>query len=152
MEDRQTLAYGFVDDVYVIIHREDRVDESDWQACVRELTYAKDASRILLVARDLMPDVGQRYDLGTLQEKRPLKLALLSDAASASRVVTALKWSGIRAATFGLADLDGVLAFLGRPTMRARLSSALGPYLDRSWVHDPSMFAGSVDRVADTFG
>ncbi|MCX4246178.1 hypothetical protein [Paraliomyxa miuraensis] len=152
MEDRETLAFGFVDDVFVVIHLGDRVDEREWQACMQDLTHSAHTSRVLLVARDLMPDVGQRYDLGALQEKRSLKVALLSDATACARVATALKWSGIAADGFRLDDLDGVLVFLGRPSLRARLSSALGPYLDRSWQHDPSLYAPvAVERVADTF-
>lgn len=152
MEDRETLAYGFVDDIFVIIHLVDRVDEREWEMCMRELTFSTQTSRVLLVAGNLMPDVGQRYDLGTLQEKRPIKVAMLSDEATSVRVVTALKWSGIAADAFGIDDLDGVLVFFGRPSMRARLSSALGPYLDRSWQHDPALYsAQAVDQVADTF-
>jgi len=156
MEDRETLTYGFVDDVYVIIHRGERVDESEWQACMRDAMHASQTSRLLLVAGDLMPDVGQRYDLGTLHEKHHTKVALLSDCPTRARVITALKWSGIEAEAFGVDDLDSVLGFLGRPSMRARLSSALGPYLDRSWLCEPSSYASSdrppaTDQVADTF-
>lgn len=136
MEDRETLVYGFVDDVYVILHRGDRVDEREWQLCVDGAFYAASVSRVLFVAANLMPDVGQRYDLGRLHDKHGLKAALLSDSPSIRRVVTALKWSGIEAEGFRMDDLDGVLAFLGRPTLRARLSSALGPYLERSWLQE----------------
>jgi hypothetical protein len=137
MEDRETLVYGFVDDVYVILHRGDRVDEREWQLCIDGALYSASAPRVLLVAGDLMPDVGQRYDLGRLHEKHGgIKAALVSDSPSIRRVVTALKWSGIEAESFRMDDLDGVLAFLARPSLRARLSSALGPYLDRSWLHE----------------
>lgn len=152
MEDRETLAYGFIDDVFVIIHLGHQVDEHEWQHCVRELTYSAQTSRVLLVAGNLMPDVGQRYDLGALQEKRPIKVAILSDQPARGRVVTALKWSGISSDGFGIDDLDGVLVFFGRPSLRARLSSVLGPYLDRSWEHDPALYsAQAIDQVADTF-
>jgi hypothetical protein len=137
MEDRETLVYGLVDDVFVVLQRGDRIDERDWQVCVDEALYAASAARVLLVAGDLMPDVGQRYDLGRLNDKHGvIKVALLSDSPSIRRVVTALKWSGIEAESFRMDDIDGPLAFLARPTLRARLSSALGPYLERSWLHD----------------
>jgi len=137
MEDRETLVYGFVDDVYVIIHRGERVDERDWQLCVDGAFYGSQAPRVLLVAGDLMPDVGQRHDLGRLHEKHGgIKVALLSDSPAIRRVATALKWSGIESECFGMDDLDGVLAFLSRTAARARISSALGPYLDRSWLHE----------------
>jgi hypothetical protein len=136
MEDRDTIAYGFVDDVYVIIHRGERVDEREWQTCIDGAMYAPQVARLLLVASDLMPDVGQRHDLAKLHEKHATKVAMLSDSSATRRVITALKWSGIEAESFRIDDLDGMLAFIGRPTLRARLSSALGPYLDRSWLHD----------------
>lgn len=137
MEDRATLVYGFVDDVYVVLQRGDRIDERDWQLCVDGAFYAASTARVLLVAGNLMPDVGQRYDLGRVNEKHgALKVALLSDSPSIRRVVTALKWSGIEAESFRMDDIDGPLAFLVRPTLRARISSALGPYLERSWLHD----------------
>jgi hypothetical protein len=138
MEDRETLVYGFVDDVYVILHRADRIDEHEWQLCIDGALYAASVARLLFVAANLMPDVGQRYDLGRLHEKHGTKGALLSDSPSIRRVVTALKWSGMEAECFRMDDLDGVLAFLSRPSLRARLSSALGPYLDRSWLHEVS--------------
>lgn len=136
MEDRETLAYGFVDDVYVVIHRGKQVDEREWQLCLDSALYASQAPRLLLVAGDLMPDVAQRFDLGRLHEKHGTKVALLSDSPAIGRVVTALKWSGIEAEGFRIDDLDGMLVFMTRPTLRARLSSALGPYLDRSWLHE----------------
>lgn len=136
MEDRETLAYGFVDDVYVVIHRGTQVDEREWQLCLDGALYAPQAPRLLLVAGDLMPDVAQRFDLSRLHEKHGTKVALLSDSPALRRVVTALKWSGIEAEGFRIDDLDGMLVFMTRPTLRARLSSALGPYLDRSWLHE----------------
>jgi hypothetical protein len=136
MEDRETLVYGFVDDVYVAIHRGSPVDEREWQLCIDGALYASQVPRLLLVAGDLMPDVGQRFDLSRLHEKHRTKMALLSDSNASPRVVTALKWSGIEAEGFRIDALDDMLAFLGRPAMRARLSSALGPYLDRSWLQE----------------
>jgi hypothetical protein len=150
MEDLETLVYGFVDDVYVVIHRSDRVDERDWQSCIDAALYASQVSRLLLVAGDLMPDVGQRHDLGRLHEKHATKVAMLSDASATRRVVTALKWSGIEAEGFRIDDLDGVLAFFSRPILRARLSSALGPYLDRSWLHEVVAPRAATDRSRNT--
>jgi hypothetical protein len=135
MEDRETLAYGFVDDVYVIIHRGGHIDERDWQLCIDGALFASQVPR-LLVAGDLVPDVGQRYDLGRVHEKHGTRVALLSDSPLVQRVVTALKWAGIEAEGFRIDALDEMLAFMGRPAQRARLSSALGPYLDRSWLHE----------------
>jgi hypothetical protein len=137
MEDRETLVFGFVDDVYVVIHRgASQVDEGEWQICLDGAMHAAQVPRLLLVAGDLMPDVGQRFDLGRLHEKHGTKVAILSDSSAVRRVVTALKWSGIETDGFRIDDLDGMLAFLGRPALRARLSSALGPYLERSWLHE----------------
>jgi hypothetical protein len=136
MEDRETLVYGFVDDVYVVIHRGSPIDEREWKLCLDGALYASQVQRLLLVAGDLMPDVAQRFDLSKLHEKHGTKVALLSDSPAIRRVVTALKWSGIEAESFRIADLDGMLVFLSRPAMRARLSSALGPYLDRSWLQE----------------
>lgn len=136
MEDRETLVYGFVDDIYVVIHRGSPVDEREWKLCLDGALYASQVPRLVLVAGDLMPDVGQRFDLSRLHEKHATKMALLSDSSAIRRVVTALKWSGIEAEGFRIDDLDGMLGYLGRPAMRARLSSALGPYLDRSWLHE----------------
>ena len=136
MEDCETLAYGFVEDVYVVIHRGKQVDERDWQACLDGALYAPQVPRLLLVAGDLMPDVGQRFDLSRVHEKHGTKVALLTDSSASRRVVTALKWSGMEAESFRIDDLDGMLVFLSRPALRARLSSALGPYLDRSWLQE----------------
>jgi hypothetical protein len=136
MEDRETLAFGFVDDVYVVIHRGSRVAEDEWQHCLEDALYSSQVPRLLFVAGDLMPDVAQRCDLARLHERHATRVALLSDGSSVQRVVTALKWSGIEADGFRMDDLDGMLTFLGRPTLRARLSSALGPYLERSWLHE----------------
>ena len=136
MEDRETIVHGFVDDVYVVIHRAAQVDESEWQLCLEEALHSSQVPRLLLVAGDLMPDVGQRFDLGRLHEKHRTKVAILSDSSAVRRVVTALKWSGIEADGFRIEDLDGMLTFFGRPALRARISSALGPYLERSWLHD----------------
>lgn len=136
MEDRETLVYGFVDDVYVIIHRGAQVDEREWQLCLDGALYSSQVPRLLLVAGDLMPDVAQRFDLSRLHEKHGTKMALLSDSPAIRRVVTALKWSGIESEGFRIDDLDGMLVFLSRPGLRARLSSALGPYLERSWLHE----------------
>jgi len=138
MEDRETLSYGFVDDVYVVIHRGSPVDEREWQLCLDGALYASQVPRLLFVAGDLMPDVAQRFDLSRLHDKHATKMALLSDAPTIRRVVTALKWSGITAEGFRIDALDDMLVFLGRPAMRARLSSALGPYLDRSWLQEIS--------------
>lgn len=146
MEDRETLAYGFVDDVYVVIHRGTQVDEREWQLCLDGALYASQVPRLLLVAGDLMPDVAQRFDLSRLHEKHGTKVALLSDSPAIRRVVTALKWSGIEAEGFLIDDLDGMLVFMARPTLRARLSSALGPYLDRSWLHEAAAPAVSSTR------
>lgn len=136
MEDRETLVYGFIDDVYVVLHRGRKVDERDWQAAINGAIFAAQVPRLLFVAGDLMPDVGQRFDLSRLQEKHATKMALMSDSSAIGRVVTALKWSGIEADGFSMDDLVGVLQFLACPTSRARMSSALGPYLDRSWKHE----------------
>jgi hypothetical protein len=136
MEDRETLVFGFVDDVYVLLLRGDRVDEQDWQLAIDEALFAPRMTRLLLVARSIVPDVGQRYDLGRLHEKHRIKAALVSDAPTIRRVVTALKWSGMEAEGFRMDELDAMLAFLGCPSLRARISSALGPYLDRSWLHE----------------
>jgi hypothetical protein len=147
MEDRDTIAYGFIDDVFVVIHRGERVDEREWQACLDTAMYAAQVPRLVLVARDLMPDVGQRYDLAKLHEKHSTKVAMLSDSSATRRVVTALKWSGITAESFRIDDLDDMLVFIGRPTLRARLSSALGPYLERSWLIEPAAPSVSTDRT-----
>lgn len=136
MEDRETLVFGFVDDVYVVIHRAEKIDEQEWLFCFETALFSSQVPRLLLVAGDVMPDVGQRFDLGRLHEKHSTKVALLTDSPSVRRVITALKWSGIEADGFRIDDLDGMLAFLGRPGLRARLSSALGPYLERSWLHE----------------
>jgi len=144
MEDRETLVYGFVDDVYVVIHRGSSIDEREWKLCLDGAIYASQVQRMLLVAGELMPDVAQRFDLGRLHEKHRTKMALLSDSPAIRRVVTALKWSGIESEGFRMDDLDGMLGFLARPALRARLSSALGPYLDRSWLHEVSAGAPTV--------
>ncbi len=143
VEDRETLVYGFVDDVFIVLHRSEQIDEAEWQACINTAIFATQAPRLLVVAGDSMPDVGQRFDIGRLHEKHETKVALLSDSAATGRVVTALKWSGIEAESFRMDDLLGVLKFFGRAALWARVSSALGPYLDRSWRHE--LDASSVD-------
>ncbi|MCA9708926.1 MAG: hypothetical protein KDK70_23980, partial [Myxococcales bacterium] len=129
MEDRETLAYGPVGDVFVIILRGDQTHEPEWRACMLEAMRTKGLSRVLLVPGDALPDVGQRHDLVELHEKHALRLAVLSDLTATDRVVTALRWGGMEAEGFGTDDLDGMLAFLDRPYVRARMSSVLGPYL-----------------------
>ena len=136
MEDRETLVYGFIDDVYVILHRGRDIEERDWQSCINGAIFAAQVPRLLLVAGNQMPDVGQRFDLAQLKEKHDTTMALMSDSSAIGRVVTALKWSGIEAEGFLMDDLVGVLQFLGCPSQRARMSSSLGPYLDRSWKHE----------------
>ena len=48
MEDRETLVFGFVDDVYVVIHRAARVDEQEWQLCLEDAMCSSQVPRLLL--------------------------------------------------------------------------------------------------------
>ncbi|MEX1364957.1 MAG: hypothetical protein AB1Z98_17645 [Nannocystaceae bacterium] len=143
MEDWSSLSFGFVDDVFVVIHRAETIDEREWGLCLSEARLAKPLPPILIVPCTVMPNVSQRHDLAELMQRgdpggseQPMKLAMLSDSDAMPRVVTALKWGGIDAKGFAEEDLDGMLAFLERMPIRARMSSALGPYLERSWLHD----------------
>lgn len=133
------MAFGFVDDVFVVIHRDGVIAPNDWGMFINEARFARKVPRMLLVPGTAMPDVSQRHDLIELHEKHGMKLAVLSDSEATLRVVTALKWAGIEAKGFPLDDLDGTLAFLERCHLWARVSSALGPYLERSWMPDPSL-------------
>jgi len=140
MEDRDTITFGLVEDVFVLIHRHEQVDEREWQDCIREAKRSKSLSRLLLVPGPALPDVGRRYDIVELHEEHGMRVAVLSDLSATGRVVTALKWAGIEAEGFGIDDLDGMLTFLERTYIRARMSSMLGPYLERSWLQDIASF------------
>jgi len=142
MEDRDTIAYGFVEDVFVLVHRTDHIDDRDWQICMSEARRSKNLECMLLVPGKVLPDVGLRYDIVELYEKQNMRMALLSDLPQTDRVVTALKWGGIEVEGFAVEDLDGMLAFLARPHIRARISSVLGPYLERSWLQDITSYTG----------
>lgn len=143
MEDFQSIAYGFVDEIFVVIHRSDTIDERDWRRLIGEARGSRRPSLMLLVLDSGMPDVSQRYDLIELHEEHAMKVAMLSDSEVVHRVVTALKWAGVDAKGFPMDDLDGVLAFFERRQLWARLSSALGPYLERSWLRDPSLLSST---------
>jgi hypothetical protein len=141
MEDRDTIAYGTVEDIFIIVLVEDHVDERDWRGCIGDAMRCKKLERLLLVPIRTLPDVGMRHDIVELHEKHGMKVAVLSDLDATDRVVTALKWGGIEVDGFGTDDLDGMLAFFDRMPIRARMSSRLGPYLDRSWQVDPNTFS-----------
>lgn len=148
VEDRETIAYGLLEDIFVIVSRYERVDEREWQACIREAIRMRRNDRVLLVPVTVLPDVGRRHDLVQLHEKHGPKLAVMSDLPATHRVVTVLKWAGMNAEGFSVDDLDGMLAFFDRTGVRARMSSTLGPYLDRSWLVDPSMLLAERRRTA----
>lgn len=146
VEDRETIAFGVTEDIFFVVFRRDHVDEREWRACMREAMRARQTPRMLLVPVEFLPDVGLRHDLVMLHEKHRTRLAVMSDLPATDRVVTALKWAGMKAEGFRLDDLDGMLAFLERTASRARVSSTLGPYLDRSWLVDPSTFTNEGRR------
>ncbi|MEM7158067.1 MAG: hypothetical protein AAF799_34820 [Myxococcota bacterium] len=136
VEDLATISFGFVDDVFVIVHRAETIDDFDWGRCLREARSARELPCIVIAPGDSPPNVSHRYDLCELNERQelPLKVALLSGSTTGQRVATALKWGGVEAGCFEVEDLDGMLGFLDRLGSRARMSSALGPYLERSWL------------------
>ena len=101
VEDLQSIAYGFVDDVFVVLHRGDAIDERDWGMFVSEARFSRKLPMMLIVPGRAMPDVSQRYDLIELHEKHHMKVAVLSDSKAVLRVVTALKWAGVEAKGFG---------------------------------------------------
>lgn len=140
MEDRETIAYGQVGDILVVVLRGNHTHEYEWRGFVREAMRSRDLKLMLLVPGDELPDVGRRHDIVELHEKHGLKVAVFSDLTATDRVVTALRWAGMEAEGFPTDDLDGMLGFLDRPYLRPRISSTLGPYLDRSWQVDPQTF------------
>ena len=70
MEDLSTIAYGFVDDVFVIIHRADAIDDRDWSMCLSEARIARELPCILVVPGKTPPNVSQRYDLCALNKRQ----------------------------------------------------------------------------------
>lgn len=144
VEDRESIAYGLVDDLFIVIHLGGEVDENDWRVCFSDFKRAKSEPAMLIVPGEVLPNIMQRHDLVELHETRPMKVAVLSDLTATPRVVTALKWAGIDAAGFAIDDLDGMLAFLEHSAGRARISSAIGPYLERSWLADVTLDPQSI--------
>ncbi|MCA9654841.1 MAG: hypothetical protein H6712_26240 [Myxococcales bacterium] len=141
-----------MDDVFVVLHRGDAIDERDWGMFVSEARFSRKLPMMLIVPGRAMPDVSQRYDLIELHEKHHMKVAVLSDSKAVLRVVTALKWAGVEAKGFAVDDLDGTLAFLERRHLWARVSSALGPYLERSWLPDPSLLHSERESLLSSDG
>lgn len=128
-----------VDDIFVVVLRTEELNEHEWRGCMLEAMRSRQLPRMLLVSIAVLPDVGRRYDIAEIHGKHGTRLAILSDLTATDRVVTALKWAGMETEGFTTDDLDGMLTFLDRANIRARMSSMLGPYLDRSWLADPSM-------------
>ena len=134
MDDRETLAFGFVDEVFVVLHSSDEIAERDWRACVDQALSAAEVPAIVWVTNKAAPDVTQRHDLISIFEKHGSTVAIMSDDPLADRAVTALGWAGMTVKRFAEDDLDGMLAFLEHTALRARVASAIGPYLDRIWL------------------
>ncbi|MEM7160503.1 MAG: hypothetical protein AAF799_47135 [Myxococcota bacterium] len=127
IETRPTLAYGFVADLYVIVHRTKRASDEDWQGMRRHMHAQETVSRLLVMTRGASLHSIQRRQARELCERHGMRVGVLGDARLARGMPAVPDWFGSDAKGFRAHDMTGALTYLERSQMYTRLVRMLAP-------------------------
>ncbi|MEM7153051.1 MAG: hypothetical protein AAF799_09415 [Myxococcota bacterium] len=130
----ETIAFGFVEDMYVTVHRAERVAEKDWAAFVAHVEAAEAIPRMLVIAGPGKLDPEQRHFVRGAYDRFNMRIGVLADSRLARGILTALNWFGVEAKAFQAHDLDGALSYLGRDVLRAKAVAALATCMGPGWL------------------
>lgn len=136
MEVLQTLAFGFVGDVYIVVHKAPRVDPAEWKVFSEHLLSRATVNLMLVVAGDAKLDADQRFAVRDAYAKYNMRIGVLADSKVARGIMTAFSWFNVDVKGFPTKDFSGLLVYLGRETLREQLSEAIAPYLQPGWRSD----------------
>jgi hypothetical protein len=113
----KTIGHERVGDVICMASGTERIDDSDWDACMAAIeAHGTDGStlRILVMAKRAGPNAMQRARLYALAEKRDIAVALLTASPLARGFLQAFGWAArIQIRAFAVAAVADALEFVG---------------------------------------
>lgn len=134
MQVLDTIAFGFVEDMYVIVHRAEHVVDEDWKPFVADVSAAEAMPRMLVIAGPGKLDPDQRHFVREIYDRFSMRIGVLADSRLARGVLTALSWFGVEAKAFPAHDLAGVLSYLERDQLRAKAVAELSACMSPGWL------------------
>ncbi|EDM80669.1 hypothetical protein PPSIR1_37289 [Plesiocystis pacifica SIR-1] len=132
MESLHTLSFGFVQDVFLLVHKTPLPNQEEWARMMQVVRERETLAGVLVIARDARPGPDMRKEVQAVTRKFGCKTAVITDSVVAKGVMVAMTWLNIPIGGFRTDELDDAIRYLDYEPHADALRNAIEPFLDRS--------------------